>query len=348
MSEMMIGTSAYAGADADLMRRAGMGWVRQNFSVPFDAGLSGPANERYLKAREQAKSWVDRGMNVMGVSPLPGICHWRPDAEGTLRLEWERFYPDWMGELGTAECAEAYEDVCAWLAEDLRGIVAAWQIANELDIEHFAGPLSPGQGCELVMAGARGLKGADPELIVGHNPAGSPEAYYFFDRLFGRPDSLLDYCGIDGYYGTWAPGGPGNWSQRVAELHALTGAKVLVNEWGFSSAGQVMTAEESASGVPTCRLKKWRHTWGAGHTPEGQAQFVKAAFNAFCEQRDALLGAFFYRWEDQDACWQCGEPDCPAETAWGLVDLQGRPKPAHRAHGEGAARLRGAQPGDTA
>jgi hypothetical protein len=341
MGEMMIGTSAYAGADADLMREAGIGWVRQNFGVPFDEGIGGTLNERYLKAREAAASWVERGMRIMGVSPLPGIGRWKPDAQGALHLEWEPFYPDWMGELGTAKCARAYEHVCAWLADDLRGIVGAWQIANELDIEQFAGPMNPRQGCELVMAGASGLKGADPDLTVGNNPAGAAQAYYFFGRLFGRPDSLLDYCGIDGYYGTWHPGGPDSWSKRIAELHDLTGVKVLVNEWGFSSAGEVMTEEESASGVANCQLKKWRHTWGAGHTPEGQAQFVAGAFDAFCEQRDALIGAFFYRWEDQEACWQCGEPDCPAETAWGLVDLKGRPKPAHRAHGEGARRLAG-------
>ena len=46
------------------------------------------------------------------------------------------------------------------------------------------------------------------------------------------------------------------------------------------------------------------------------------------KHREMLLGAFFYRWEDQERCWQCGAPDCPAETAWGLVDKDGSPKPA--------------------
>jgi hypothetical protein len=53
------------------------------------------------------------------------------------------------------------------------------------------------------------------------------------------------------------------------------------------------------------------------------------------------MGVVFYRWEDQDKCWQCGSPDCPAETAWGLVDLHGRPKPAFEAFREGVSRLVG-------
>jgi len=175
--------------------------------------------------------------------------------------------------------------------------------------------------------------------VVGHNPAGAANAYYFFGRFYSDLHELLDYCGIDGYYGTWIAGGPDDWGPRVAEIHNLTGLPVLVNEWGFSSAGGVMTQDQSAQGLPPCQVKKWEHTWGPGHTPEGQAEFVEAAFDAFRSQRDALLGVFFYRWEDQERCWQCGQADCPAETAWGLVDLKGRPKPSYDAFRQGAQKL---------
>jgi hypothetical protein len=51
------------------------------------------------------------------------------------------------------------------------------------------------------------------------------------------------------------------------------------------------------------------------------------------------VGVFFYRWEDQERCWACGSPDCPMETRWGLVDLEGKPKPAYHAFKEGVERL---------
>jgi len=96
-----------------------------------------------------------------------------------------------------------------------------------------------------------------------------------------------------------------------------------------------------AGGRRNCPLRKRRHTWGPGHTPAGQAPFVRGTFEAFRSQRDALLGVFFYRWEDQEACWQCGSPDCPIETAWGLVDREGKPKASLTAFREGVDRLVG-------
>ncbi len=124
-------------------------------------------------------------------------------------------------------------------------------------------------------------------------------------------------------------------------MHGLTGAPIVVNEWGYASEGALMTEEELAQPGPNCQLRKWRHAWGPGHTPEGQAEFVRQAFEAFRAQRDVLAGVFFYRWEDQEQCWQCGSPDCPIETRWGLIDLKGNPKPAFYAFKEGVARLLG-------
>jgi len=320
-----------------------VGWVRVNFPFPFaDPGGSAPT-ERYCRARGLAQRWVDAGLRVMGVTPGPGIGTYRPDATGRLTLQWTSRVPEWFGEPGSSTFFEGYERTCRQLAEDLRGLVGLWQIANELDIEQFAGPMDVPQASEFVLAGARGLKEGDPSARAGHNPAGSRQAWPLLDRLFASGQGLLDYCGVDQYYGTWQAGGPESWDGRITELHARTGAPILVNEWGFASAGAVMTEEERRLGVPNCQLRKWVHTWGAGHTLEGQAAFVRAVFDVFCAHREKMLGCFFYRWEDQERCWQCSRPDCPIETAWGLVDCQGRPKPSFGAFREGARALTSAE-----
>lgn len=339
MHSIMIGTSAFATADTELLKQAGMGWVRQGLGYPFVDRIGGELSGQYVKAKQAVERFVAEGIQVMGITPGPGIGTYVAGADGTLSMQWKDRFPAWYGALGSEEWLANYEATCEWLAADLKGLVPVWQLANELDIAQFAGPLNPRQACDLVAAAARGLKRSDPSLIVGHNPAGVPAAMYFFGYLYGRQDGLLDYCGIDGYYGTWAPGGPEDWARRVAELHALTGKPVLINEWGYSSAGGVQTEEEAKLSVPVCKLKKWRYGWGEGHTPEGQAKFVAAAFEALRSVRSALMGVFFYRWEDQETCWQCGAPDCPAETAWGLIDKQGRPKPAFYAWRDGARLL---------
>lgn len=50
---------------------------------------------------------------------------------------------------------------------------------------------------------------SDPSAPAGHNPSGQPASYCVWWRLFGRSDTVLDYCGVDAYYGTWKP--PGAW-----------------------------------------------------------------------------------------------------------------------------------------
>jgi hypothetical protein len=93
------------------------------------------------------------------------------------------------------------------------------------------------------------------------------------------------------------------------------------------------------AGASACQFRKWPATWGGGHTPTVQAEFVTRAIDGFVAQRDKLMGMFFYRWEDQERCWQCGSPDCPLEIAWGLVGVDNTPKPAYQAFKDGVRRL---------
>lgn len=339
MDDFVIGTSAHAKADAELIKGAGIGWIRQNFSYPFVDRVGGETTEAYAEAKAQAQAWVDKGFRVMGVSPLLGIGLREPSAEGQLQMVWHDRVPDYMGKPGSQTFLNNYRELCRFLAHDLHGAVHMWQIANELDIPIFAGPLNPREAGELILAGAEGLKMGDPGMIVGTNTAGSDKAYFLYGWLHAQGEGLIDYTGVDAYYGTWEGGGPEKWSDRIAELYALTQTRVLVNEWGYASAGGLLTAEERATHPYVCQYKKWYHAWDAGHTPEVQAKFVQTAFKGFYDQRDKLLGLFFYRWEDQEKCWQCGAPDCPAETAWGLVRVNQEPKPAYAAFAAGVERL---------
>jgi len=334
------GTSARPEADTALLKEAGIGWLRVGFGLPFADRVGGRVSDGYRKARARAEAWRAAGFGLMGITPGPGGGRYERDAKGRLQLVWRSSLPEWFGEPGSGEYLRNYEATCRWMAEDLRGLVRIWQIANELDIEIFAGPLSPPQACEYIAAGARGLKAADPALLVGHNPTTNPIGYYLYGRLYGCTDSLMDYCGTDAYYGTWAPGGPESWDRQIRQLHELTRVPILINEWGFSSAGELAPESDLPEGQPNCSIRKWTQSWGPGHTPQGQAEFVAGTLAVFRRHRDKLLGQFFYRWEDQEACWQCGSADCPIEMAWGLVDLRGRPKPSFHAFRDGVAALK--------
>jgi hypothetical protein len=339
MSSLLIGTSAYANADSDLLKAAGIGWIRADFPFPFKDRLGGELTEEYLKAREHARSWAARGFQVMGVSPLIGLGTYQPKEGGGMQMVWNDWLPAYMGRPNSAQLLADYREVCAFLGEDLKDDVRAWQVANEMNWVQFAGPQKPREACDLLIYGGMGLKDADPSLVVGWNSCLPTLSYYFYGRLHTHPLNPFDYVGIDAYYGTWDPGSPEDWEAKIVELYELTGAKVLVNEWGYSSAGGLLSEGEIRQNAPNCNFKKWRYAWNGGHTPEIQAEFVKRALAAMQKQRDLLIGMFFYRWEDQAACWQCGQPDCPVETAWGLVSADNQPKPAYYAFQAGVSAL---------
>jgi hypothetical protein len=335
MAPYMDGIVTHDRADIPLFKATGAQWVREGLPYPFEDRLGGKVSAHYAKAKELVKYYADNGIKVMASVLQPGVALREPDATGELVLKWHDHYPKWYGALGTEEFLRNLEATAEWLAKDLKGMVQAWQVGNELDWLQFAGPMNPRQACDFILRGAKGIKRVSPEAIVGHNMAGCDKAYFFFAYLFGKENrELMDYCGIDGYYGSWSPGKPEDWAGRVKELNDLSGAPVVLNEWGFGSSGGAMTEEERRSGVSVCQSRKWSYTWGPAHTPEGQAEFVTKAFAALKPFRDdgRLMGQFYFRWADQPTCWQCGKPGCPAETAWGLVDLDGKPKPSYEAY----------------
>ena len=69
---------------------------------------------------------------------------------------------------------------------------------------------------------------------------------------------------------------------------------------------------------------------GYPHTPQGQAKFYTDLI-PMLRKLDFCIGAFIYMWSDSERCYVCHEPDCPVETAWGLVDNKGYKKPAYYA-----------------
>ena len=110
---------------------------------------------------------------------------------------------------------------------------------------------------------------------------------------------------------------------------------VLANEWGYSSDGQMAEETPDPSQIPlglneVCHTKRWFNQVGGGHTPGIQADYFRRGLRIFAEHPHCL-GSFMFCWRDAYHCYHCGEPDCPAECFWGIVDTECRPKPAYYA-----------------
>jgi hypothetical protein len=94
MHELIIGTSAYPDASVELLREAGIGWLRSHFPVPFEDRLYCQVSERYQEARQRAEEWVAQGFQVMGTTPGVGIATRRPACKIT---EDQTTYPAFNG-----------------------------------------------------------------------------------------------------------------------------------------------------------------------------------------------------------------------------------------------------------
>lgn len=308
-----------------LMREAGIGWLRCG-KIHFEAAafLQGRGQgEKFEEVKEKIRRLRAEGFQIMGLTPGP------------------RELKDQAGEPGSAAYFENYRKICGFLAREFHGLIGWWQVANELDIWIFRETLSMEQSAEFLKAGLRGVKDTDRNLKAGINITLFPslpgevdgntdrhEGVFLAKAIYGDRDLETDYAGFDSYPGTWRKGGVESWEEYLDGFHQLTGKPVVIQEFGYSSAGEMMTETEDLSGVYPCQAKKWRFGWNGGHTPENQARFIGESFKVFA-RKPFVIGATYYSWRDAAQCWQCGEGDCPAETAWGLLDRQGRPKPAY-------------------
>ena len=321
--------------DLGLMKQAGIEWLRcGDFSVDYAAVLAKkPQGVDYLQAKKHLRALCSEGFQLIGITPSP------------------RHLSQSIGEPGTREYCRNYGLICAFLAREFRGVITWWQVANELDIWIFRDALTLTQSVDFLKSGIRAMKNAEPNVRVGINitlfPSrpgeveGNTEAHEGLTLargIYGDPDLPVDYAGFDSYPGTWREGGTESWQEYLEGFYRLTGKPIFIQEFGYSGAGECMTSEEIRCGLLPCEAKKWKFSWRGSHTPERQADFIRESIKVFttCPY---VIGAIYYNWKDAQNCWQCKEPDCPAETAWGLLDSKGNMKVSYEAFKDASANL---------
>ena len=311
--------------DRQRMRDAGIGWLRSEIKALDQS--------RFFRGEQQARDFFDLrerithlrqdGFQIMGITPSP---------------------KDMVAEAGTPgspQYFENYRRLCSHLGREFGGLVDYWQVANEVDIWIFREPLTLEQSAEFLVAGLRGLKEADRALQVGINVTLFPsrpgevdgntdrhEGVFIAERIYCHADVEVDYAGFDSYPGTWRDGGAESWREYLQAFHDLVRKPIIIQEFGYSSVGDMMTESEQASRAYPCQVKKWRFAWRGAHTPQVQAEFVAESLRIFAEM-PYVIGATYYCWRDHETCWQCGSPDCPAETGWGLLDRKNNLKPSY-------------------
>lgn len=330
-NEFMLGVAArlpeLSENDYAMMKHAGIGWLRfGDFNFDVKAFLDGEAQpELYYVAAQRVRDLRKAGFQLMGITPGP-----REMAKASL-------------EVGSPEYFEAYDRVSRFFAKEFEGLIQWWQVANELDIWIFRDTLDMEQSVEFLKVGIRAMKEVVPSLKVGINitlfPSlpgevdGNTEAHeglMLAEGIYGDPSLPVDYAGFDSYPGSWRKGGPDSWHEYLDGFYELTGKPIFIQEFGYASAGGCMTQEQIEAGAYPCEVKRWKFSWRGEHSEQMQAAYLQESLRIFMS-KPFVLGATYYNWRDAPHCWQCKQPDCPAETAWGLLDQKGQPKPSYEA-----------------
>lgn len=328
MAKRIVGISPWSPkdgtADYKLMQEAGIEWVRAGLAQPYTE-VRGETNPQYLADLEKCRKMKEAGMRIAGISPMPDFYNYIPELG---RKDFKRLLPEWMGDFATDEFYENVFEMTKKMAEDTRGLVDLWQVANEMDIPWFHGRMTIHQAARYLVACAEGLRAGNPDALLGTNPSkyDSPDGLVLFDECYVKRPELMDYVGVDCYFGTWHPGKVQDMAEVIDILHEKTGKQVLINEWGYNSAGG--EAMPGAGGV--CVSGHWEYVWRKEHSPEEQAAYVATGTRLLLTYPNCM-GFLYYSWGDDGYCQHCGKYGCPGESTWGITDGHNNPKPAYYA-----------------
>ena len=202
----------------DDLGELGVGWVRFDIPYPFNSG--GGISQSYINFKNRCKGYVDNGFKVMAITPYPkdyfSIGGFDPVAE---------------------ENQQRTKDIAVFLINDLRGLVSGIQVTNEMGIDTFTYPLTLQQAAVFVGIQLEALNDVKGDIIVGYNTAG---LNLDFHRMLKPYYKYCDYVGLDLY----DTGSSYEYTKRMRKIYRMTRKPIMVQEFGYKSAGQPKTEEE--------------------------------------------------------------------------------------------------------
>lgn len=298
------------------LKESGVTYVRLVFGYPFGGDGITPSNQ-YLISKRTAKKFSDNGIDVMAQFIWPGG---RGYDAATNSIVWLSNFPPSVSDYNEEYFYKAAKNAAKYMAADLKDICSSWLISNEIDISTYTGDMSFEQIVRYVEEVTAGVREGNPDASCGVNMLVEVNTDYsmsFAETLYAREDPVLDWLGLDGYYATLQMGGPQTWEEYIDLFYEKVQMPIIITEWSYSS----------AETDPSNSLQfQWEEHGDRG--PERQAEYLAACMEVFARHPE-VVGTFWYALHDSDdICWECGNPECRLYSSWGLLDVNGVPKPS--------------------
>jgi len=344
------------------IKDAGIQWIRIDIPYPFEN--DGSISQSYVRFKEKCSRFTDKGVKVMAVTPYPGeyiengadtrTAEGRERAKETARF----LITDLKGYVGAMQITnemgiprftlpltmnEAVEFIALHLKEmyPLKGDILLGYNSAGPQADLNAGMLPYREFFDYV--------GIDIYI-------GCFDAYggfmWMFDALvrylwamMGKPVLIQEFGYISG-------GHPktkkqkrdllkkyGAKSENDAKLHIAEFTDNIPEK--FSKHIKYLAKNDESRYFDLlfnsdlknhlyCELPPQTKIPGYDHTPVGQAKFYEYIL-PHLYSLPFVCGAIIYCYSDSDACYICGQSDCPTETRWGLVTRNSEPKPSYYA-----------------
>ena len=209
--------------DYKLLKGANIGWTRGD--IPFPYNKDGSISNYYKSWKSEMKEYVKNGVKVFAVTP----------------------YPDDYIEYGLdprkPENKAAIQKIAKFYVEDLKGIVGAFQITNEMGIDRFTLPLNLDEAVDFIGMHAEVMYPAtrDSNVIIGYNIVNPTVAFKML-----KYNKYLDYIGFDLYIGCFEEfvHDINLYQVLLGLIRAISQKPLILCEFGYIGYGEALNKSE--------------------------------------------------------------------------------------------------------
>lgn len=208
----------------ELIKEGNIEWFRDDIPFPYNA--DGEISESYKSWKEYVKAYADNGIKIFGITPYP------------------EDYIEYGLDPRDPEAKQGIQDIARFYMEDLKGIVGAFQITNEMGIDRFTYPLTMEEAYEFIGMQLEAMYPIRGDVLIGYNLAALSIAKMPLDMK--EYHEYCDYVGVDLYLGCFE-NILKNINQYITILkyvRRVTGKPVILCEFGYIGLGEPKTQEE--------------------------------------------------------------------------------------------------------
>ena len=208
----------------DMLKGANIGWIRDD--IPFAFNSDGSLSQSYITWKAETKAYADNGLKVMAITPYP-----------------EDFIEYGLDPRDPAN-KEAIQDIARFYLNDLKDIVGAFQITNEMGIDRFTLPLTLEEAADFIGMQLEAMYPDRGDIIIGYNLGGL--AILQLPGLMKEYHQYCDYVGLDMYLGCFEPvlKNPNQYITILNFVRRITGKPIIMCEFGYIGLGEQKTKAE--------------------------------------------------------------------------------------------------------